>query len=135
MNYSGYERRLTLRLLAYWEKRRQGRALPALADVEPADLQDFWPDCFILHFSSIGVGTAHTFTYRGGDVAPWLEVLLNEHLAVVQASGEPFVHEGEYLADGDKVLKYRFCLLPLGEQGQVRGVLGGLRAKNFENSY
>ena len=37
-----FERRIPLRLLAYWEKLRQGRPMPVERDVVPDDIRDLW---------------------------------------------------------------------------------------------
>src|SRR5688572_15590669 len=50
MDYShqyGVERRLTIRMLAYWEKLRGFNEMPQQHDLKPEDIGDLWTDCFI----------------------------------------------------------------------------------------
>ena len=42
------ERRLNMRLMAYWWDCRRDRRFPTLDDVVPEDLSDVWPNCFVL---------------------------------------------------------------------------------------
>ena len=42
------ERRLSLRLLAYWERARGMRLMPQESDIHANNLSDIWDDCFIL---------------------------------------------------------------------------------------
>lgn len=42
------ERRLTLRVEAYWNFLRQDRAFPQTTDIDPVELGDDWLDCFVM---------------------------------------------------------------------------------------
>ena len=42
------ERRLVLRLLGYWRPLCEDREFSSLSDVDPAQIPDMWPHCFVL---------------------------------------------------------------------------------------
>lgn len=136
------ERRITLRLLAYWEKRRAGRAMPTEADMDPADIADLWPNCFMAHTKDIGKAGYH-FTYLGkaiqevyleglsredeqSQVFPDMDGLANGYKQVI-ANRQPLVTEGEITNLHGDVFKFRQALLPLGEGSTVQAVFGGMR--------
>jgi hypothetical protein len=43
------ERRLILRVEAYWNFLRQDKALPRTVDIDPVELDDDWLDCFVMN--------------------------------------------------------------------------------------
>lgn len=134
------ERRITLRLLAYWEKKRAGRPMPTEVDMDPADIADLWENCFLAHTRDIGK-PGYNFTYLGKAI----EDVYHEGL---ESGGEPLFPNMDELADGYKQViatrqplvveseltnphgdhfKYRQVLLPLGESGRVEAIFGGMR--------
>ena len=123
---TGKERRITLRLLAYWEKKRGNRTMPAERDISPHDMGDLWDDCFLLrtdrldHYVYLGKAISHPDALR---LAP--------SCAKVAASGKPLVEEGEFHDPKHGLIKYRQCLVPLGENGEITAVFGGIRFKIF----
>ena len=136
---SGYECRITIRLLGYWEKKRGMRRMASEADIDPADIADLWEYCFIArardtdkrghNFSYLGKAIADV--YREGldtrDVAfPNMDELANGYKQVI-SKGEPLVTEGEITNPHGDVFKYRQVLLPLGEGSRVDAVFGGMR--------
>jgi hypothetical protein len=134
------ERRITLRLLAYWEKRRGARRMPMEADIDPADIADLWESCFLAHTRDIGK-PGYRFTYLGKTIAdiyhegletgaenvfPNIDELANGYKQVL-ASAEPLIVEGEITTPHGDVFKYRQALLPLGEGRRVDAIFGGTR--------
>jgi len=123
------ERRLNLRLLAYWEKKRALSAMPRMSDIHASDLHDFWQFCFLLRldgkgsFSRVHVGNAVDWTWLEPRLAPFIEEVL--------AKKAPCLDEGEFPVAGNKIVKYRQCLMPLGSEHGVEAVLGGVRFRNF----
>lgn len=136
------ERRITLRLLSYWEKKRAGRKMPSETDIDPADIADLWENCFMAHTKDIGKA-GYNFTYLGKAIedlyheglsaddaeahaAPELSVIAKGYQQVI-SSGEPLVNEGEITTPHGDVFKFRQALLPLGDGAQVKAVFGGMR--------
>ena len=61
-NTAPRERRLVLRLLAYWRDLAPEGQLPAAHCIQPADIADMWPACFTLDLG----GPKPIFAYVGG---------------------------------------------------------------------
>jgi len=140
------ERRITLRLLAYWEKARAGKEMPSEQDIDPEHIQDLWDHCFLIHIKDLQK-EGYYYTYLGDQIKKAYQGGLSEAdtgglispnatkladcCAEVRMTRKPLVDEGEFTnAHGDQV-KYRQCLLPLGEGGEVQAVFGGMRYKIF----
>jgi len=139
------ERRITLRLLAYWEKLRRGRTMPAEDDINPDDLKDLWANCFLVHTADLGK-PGYNYTYLGDAIAAaWHAGLhaddvefvpvsphaahLTSACAQVIAIPKPLVDEGEFRNLHNQIVRYRQCLLPLGEGDKVQAIFGGMRFK------
>lgn len=142
--FGAAERRITLRLLAYWEKLRKGRDMPTEEDVDPEDIRDLWDNCFLIHISDlhkdgynyIYLGTEIKNAYQGGltdadmngMVSPNAAKLENCYTEIINTC-KPVVDEGEFINGHGDLVKYRQCLLPLGKNGQVEAIFGGMRYK------
>ncbi|MDX2073528.1 MAG: PAS domain-containing protein [Alphaproteobacteria bacterium] len=138
--HSPEERRITLRLLSYWEKRRGTRGMPSEAEMSPADIADLWPYCFIAHVKDIGkegyhfsyLGKAIEDVYREGmeqmedSLFPDMDSLANGYKQVI-STRKPLVSEGEITNPHGDHFKFRQVLLPLGDGGAVQAVFGGMR--------
>jgi hypothetical protein len=144
--FSGVERRITLRLLSYWERLRKGRDMPALSDVRPEDIGDLWQNCFLIHINNFKkndyrytyIGDRIVEAYRGelskddGGMLVSPDVLkLAKPLAEVIATRRPVIVEGEMQTALGQPVRYRQCFLPLGSGSRVEGVLGGMRYRVF----
>lgn len=141
------ERRITVRLIAYWEKLRKQNLMPSEADLDPDDLQDLWDYCFLIRVKDLDK-TDYNYTYLGKSILrAYLGDLVydnNEHTiaspnanslaasyAKVIETRSPVVEEGEFMNLHNDVVKFRQCLLPLGENGNVDAIFGGMRFKVF----
>ena len=144
---SFHERRITVRLMAYWEKLRKGRPMPAEADIDPDDIQDLWDHCFLVHVQDLEkpdyqytyLGAAILQVYRGGLSESEAGSLLSpdashmhDSFVHIAKTGKPVVDEGEFRNFNNEVVKYRQCLLPLGENGAVQAIFGGMRCKVYQ---
>jgi hypothetical protein len=141
----GSERRITLRLLAYWEKMRAGRPMPSEKDIRPGDVQDLWDNCFLIQVANPPrksdykhLGDAIRRAYLGGDLEdhdPRLISMdpaeLEAHYERIITTKEPVVDEGEFRNPFNETIRYRQCLLPLGENGRVKAIFGGMRFRVF----
>lgn len=123
---SQQEQRMTFRLLSYWNRVRHGRSLPALSDINIADILE------IYHFSfTIAIGadeTEHYFHYFGPDLANVFgqdytghylhealnDVMINNTIGFydkVLAEKQPHSESSEFFVDGHEV-RYRSIILP-----------------------
>jgi hypothetical protein len=140
------ERRITLRLLAYWEKLRGERAMPHEDDIDPDDLKDLWDRCFLIHVQDLDKPD-YNYTYLGkaideayhhglsqgdpnGMLSPNANDLAHGYAKVIE-TGKPLLEEGEFTNLHQEVVKYRQCLLPLGQNGKIEAIFGGMHFKIF----
>lgn len=140
------ERRITLRMLSYWEKLRKDRPMPTEQDIDPDDIVDLWDSCFLIHVKDLNQPD-YNYTYLGqkildaykhglsdGDatevLSPNAGKLAMSFSKVIESS-KPLIGEGEFKNIHQETVKYRQCLLPLGENGRVDAILGGMHFKIF----
>ncbi len=143
---SSMERRLTLRLLAYWEKLRAGQLMPSESYFSADDIVDMWDNCFLLHTARFPepdyhyshMGEEITKAWRGGlweGDANGLVSPKTSELSVIYeqmvANPKPIVDEGEFTNLNRRMVRFRRCFLPLGENGKVSAILGGMHFKVF----
>ena len=141
------ERRITLRLIAYWEKLRKGNLMPVEDDIDPDYIKDLWDYCFLIHVKDLSkpdynytyLGTEIQKAYQGdlaggedmgGIASPNAGELAVSYEKVIRTCS-PLLDEGEFVNMHNDVVKYRQCLLPLGENGKVDAIFGGMRFKVF----
>ena len=140
------ERRITLRLLAYWEKLREGRAMPSENDVNPEDISDLWDSCFMVQVRDLAqaackysyLGTAIIEAYLGdlkdNETNPVFSLdakkLRRGYNRVIE-SRRPVLEEGEFHNLRGDLVRYRQCLMPLGQGDKVEAIFGGMRCKLF----
>lgn len=141
---SATERRLTLQLLSYWERLRGSRSIPRESDINPDELNELWDDCFLIHASDLKQDD-YNFVYLGDNIrmsmsggtsecSPNLTIKrLVPSISKVLNSVAPVIEEGELINDLNQLVKYRQCLLPLGEDNKVLAVFGGMRCKVYPN--
>ena len=139
---TGEERRITIRLLSYWERQRGARLMPSEKDISAADIADLWANCFIARVKE-GGGPDYRFSYLGSAIRdlyeegmdpaetrnhnfPDINAVAAEYAKVIE-SGKPLVTEGEMTNPHGDVFKYRQVLLPLGTGTKVEGIFGGMR--------
>ena len=139
------ERRITLRLLGYWEKLRGVRTMPMAGDIDPDDIQDLWDNCLLVKVSGADkadyeytyLGSAIADAYRTGsdnvdDGKPELATSsLSAGYRKVVETCKPLLDEGEFYNPNNHLVKYRLCLLPLGEGEKVQAIFGGIRFKIY----
>ena len=127
------ERRLIIRLLSYWEEKCNGRPILPEQEVDRDELQDVWDDCFLIRLSDTA-GNQFRVIYHGTNLPPfWPDhaVLAPKVKAIVEKRIH-LMEDAEITDASGTLLKYRQCLLPLGEGEQVTAILGGARFKKME---
>lgn len=136
------ERRLTYRLLNYWDSLRGNRIYPGLDDIDGAMIPDLWPWCFVLdtrrdypspYFEYLGEDLAkYSGIYLSGK-DDWRVTLLDkaaEHLDRTLAAREPILIEDELRRYDGRELLFRSIMLPLSEDGEtISHVLGAANGR------
>ncbi len=138
------ERRITLRLVAYWERIRGARDMPVEDDIDPDAIPELWEDCFLLHTQDLKQ-EGYNYIYLGEHVAQLYAEGLSagdcegvEHFNTARLGGsfqkvidtrKPVIEEGSMRNALGRTVLYRQCLLPLGSGGGVEAILGGIRYK------
>jgi hypothetical protein len=134
------ERRITSRLVGYWERIRGERVMPNEVDINPDDLQDLWDDCFLVHardlkmqdynYIYLGLNIAHMYQEGiKGDLEHFNASKLSKGFQKVIDTKKPVLEEGGIVNALGRTLLYRQCLLPLGSGDAVDAILGGIRYK------
>ena len=146
MTNSGFDRRITVRLIAYWEKMRGNSDMPSREDIVPGDINDLWDHCFIINIKDLRkssydyayLGAAIAEAYRSGGIDTSDETMVSQNASKLASSFDrlimnprPLIEEGEFVGKDKGVVKYRQCLLPLGRNGKVEAIFGGMRFKVF----
>lgn len=120
--------------------------MPSEADIDPDYLQDLWDYCFLVHVKDLDKPD-YNYTYLGREirraykgelseddeeviVSPNAASLVPRYKNVIE-SRAPILDEGEFLNLHNDLVKYRQCLLPIGENGNVDAIFGGMRFKVF----
>lgn len=142
------ERRLVLRLLAYWrdllDDEQDDRLFPSFADIDPTAIHDIWQHCFALDlfghesgpvFRAVG---AEFSRYFGGSLAnlpvaelapDTLSALSSCYFTEVLKKNAPISRGGQIDGpDGVQIL-YRSILLPMSDDGET--ISGFLGAANY----
>ena len=145
------ERRINLVLLEYWLKVKGDRLMPEENDIDPDALGDVWDHCFLIQVRDIHNVIDYNYTYLGsrivdayaeGTVQPEDGLMISPNATKLSQTFEeiienkkPLMEDGEFVTISGRTVKYRQCLLPLGDaQGTVHSIFGGMRFKLFDNS-
>lgn len=148
-HYPYGERRLTLRLLRYWQECRGLRDMPIENDIDPEHLGADWDFCFLLQSRDVANVQDYNFTYLGEKIlnAYFDKALdahnqvmvgpnayrLSTHFARVLETTALVVDEGEFMTLAGRRVLYRQVLLPLGEPNKgVEAIFGGMNYKIVE---
>lgn len=136
------ERRMTYRLLHYWETQRGAQSYPKLCDIDGSALPEVWPWCFILdtqhdypspYFHYLGESLAkYSGIYLSGR-DDWRMTLLDKaaaHLDRTLTAREPILIEDELIRYDGRPLVFRSIMLPLSDDGDaISHVLGAANGR------
>ena len=139
------ERRLVRRLMRYWHEQRGLHPMPEENDIDPDTLGDDWAHCFLLQARDVANTQDYNFTYLGENIVRAYsdaaidgsnEQLigpnanrLSTHFHRVLDSRAPLIDEGEFTTLKGRRVMYRQCLMPLGTDGGVVAIFGGMNYK------
>lgn len=137
--YRPEERRLVLRLMAYWDDLRNERDFPEYSDIDPSAIGDDWPHCYTIAVQSPPIASQFVHlgeVYRPGLPERGVETLADcPHGTLLHAATHyidrvlqkkvPVSLGGHAHLGRDSVL-YRSILLPLSnDDGTIDYLLGG----------
>ena len=138
------ERRQALKVVHYWDHLRGERPMPHEddLDLDHEAIHDIWDHCFVVQLRDINTGKPeYNYTHLGTGIVNAYEgelantnaegvVSLNASKLVgayqeVIDSVRPVLHSGEFDNGAGQMIKFRQCLLPLGNEN-VDVILGYL---------
>ena len=131
---SGIERRLSLRILAYWRDLRGDNAFPSVDDITPQDMGDMWPCCLILKVD--GHANDPLITHCGDSfekmgipnvankllsAAPSPSLVANgfSYFGKVLEKRVPITFGGEFINKDNVRILYRSAILPLSRNNET----------------
>ena len=139
------ERRLNMRLMAFWWDKRADRRFPSAKDFDPQELSDVWTHCFTLQpqepceksaFHHVGETIAAMSGIDGAEITvdAISENSLLDHatrnVGEVLTQQVPVISSGEFVNEEGETVMYRSILLPLSQdQDTIDCVVGGARCK------
>lgn len=142
------ERRITHRLVNYWQEIKGDHVLPPESAIDSDDIPDLWDNCFIIQINSDNLmeDRAYGYSYVGralldmlipeedgigeGNLATLMPDRLMAIYSEMLMTRLPVVDEVEEFSLKGRVIKYRQCLLPIGNSdGRISAIFGGVRYK------
>ena len=139
------ERRLNMRLMAFWWDKRADRRFPSAEDFDPQELSYVWAHCFMLKpqdpceqlaFHYVGDSIAAVCGITGAEIT--VDELSKNSLLdhATRNVGEvlkqqvPVIRSGEFVNEEGETIMYRSILLPLSQdQDTINFVVGGASCK------
>ncbi|MFW0777015.1 MAG: PAS domain-containing protein [Rickettsiales bacterium] len=132
----------------YWDKVRADKTMPAEGDIDPDDIADIWSSCFLICIDEVTQRIGYRYSYMGDklieaygddvsnpDVAERL--ISTGSLPIIKkfdeaVSGQkPVTDESEFVNLKGLNIRYRTCILPLGQDGKITHLLGCMRWKLY----
>lgn len=146
-----HEKRLTTRLITYWERTKGSADFPAYQQINPSAIDDIWQNCLALHVQPKSGGMQHyVYAHCGETVTkalgknmrgqmlasnmrlfPGARIIKRIDEVVTRTAATPLLDDGQFVNDNGKVIKYRACLLACGANGIVSHVIIGVSWREF----
>ncbi|MDX1974412.1 MAG: PAS domain-containing protein [Rickettsiales bacterium] len=131
-------------LVEYWDDLRGTNLFPAESQIEPEDIAEIWPWCFLIsiddvtkrlgyRYSYLGSGLIEAFGDDSGNPDVAMKLLATNDSSIIQKFDEvvtkrkQMIDESEFINLKNLKIKYRTCCLPLGVGEQVTHILGLMR--------
>ena len=147
LSFNKKSRRITTILKDYWEYTKHTRPFPTAGEVQKADLEEIWDNCFLVKADNSCVRPEdYEYIYLGKNVitafgedltgmhiedmhVPEASHLAEEYEKVL-ATKLPVYDSGELHLENGKTVLYRQILLPLGQNGiTITSIIGGISYK------
>ncbi len=134
------EQRLTLRVLKYWEVARKAADIPEYAKLNGPAMDDLWGHCFVVSVNTEDKLAAYRYIYMGRPIAELYgrdltdlyvghstgsfpgKIIHYKFIDVVKGR-KPVHDEGHFINENGKIVKYRACIMPLGNKKTVTHLL------------
>ena len=142
-----HDRRLTTRLIKYWERLRKDEALPPFNRFNSGAIQDIWDTCFhvsvqpgsqMFHYQYMGpkIVDAYGVNLTGSDISEKLRHIPGsqffQKMDNLLEEYTPMENQGQFINEKNKTVKYRSCMVPFGtDEKGVTDVIAGLSWKAF----
>ena len=143
-DYAPTEKRITERLKNYWEEKRGSNPYPTESQINSSELEDIWDDCFLIEYengkfrySFLGTSIIEAYgdNMEGEEI---VEDLLYPETPDISAmfqevldTKDVIYYDGAFINKNNMDIKFRKILLPLGENGKINYIIGGMRWKAF----
>ena len=141
-------KRVTDKLLQYWQDLKGDARFPSEEDIDPEALKEVWDSCFMIQVPDMGEGGTYNYTYLGSNIirsygtdltqdaaqplaSPTAERLASLYQKVL-ARKMPVICEGRFINNQGQEIRYRQCLLPFGTGDTVTMIFGGMRYKIYD---
>jgi hypothetical protein len=142
-------RRINEKLQDYWKSLRGDRPYPSETDINPKDIRDIWDYCFLIKLERDNFQSPYKYVYLGSQLVEAFGNDLatknvNEHIMNpasrslmygfdnVIRTGMPVVEDSKFTNTRGVIIKYRSCILPLGDNKKgVTYLVGGMKWKIF----
>jgi len=136
------------RLQEYWDSLRGNLPFPPESEIDPDEISDIWHSCFLISIDDVTRRLGYRYSYLGDDlVEAYGDDVKNPDVALrlistaslplvkkfdeVVARQKPVIDESEFVNFKHLKIRYRTCLLPLGQDGHVTHILGCMRWKLY----
>jgi hypothetical protein len=143
-----YEQRLSVRLRKHWDLMRKEKAYPDFRQFNAAMVEDVWPECFLIGLDT-RVGVNYKYEYMGENlveiygrdmtgqyidhkVKHFPGVIVFKKLEELLRGSRPEEDGGCFTTPEGKIIKYRACFLPFGNDNQqITHIIVGLSCRMF----
>jgi len=136
------------KLKDYWGKLASGRPYPSESEIDPDSLSEIWPSCFLISIDDVTRRLGYRYSYLGEDLIEAygddvknpdvaLRLISTASIPIVKKFDEvvsrqkPVVDESEFINLKGLRIRYRTCMLPLGQSGHVTHIIGCMRWKLY----
>lgn len=135
-------------LRQYWESIRGDRSLPREADIDPDAIDEIWDQCFLISNDDVTKRIGYRYSYLGSDlIGAFGDDITNHDTALrllstarvpnakrfdeVLMERHPVMDEAEFVNLMGVNVRYRACLLPLGNDDEVTHIIGCMRWRSY----
>lgn len=143
------DQRLVNRLQNYWELIRRGKPMPEINQFNAATIEDLWKNCLKLEASPGQGAIRYVCRYMGPKLVPMfgkdltgmvMDSLITRYpygvvVKMLDASfkeGKLMVDQNQFVNEKGKVIKYRACFLPFGNESRgVTDFIVGISDRTF----
>ncbi len=143
-----YEKRLTSRLTHYWERLKKEDEMPSFQKFNPGAIDDVWDYCMLLAVNDNDQQTSYAYSSMGSKVKSLYGADVSgqpfnprqkasQTAQIVKRVGEilqqhvPVYDNGQFVNNRHKIVKFRSCMLPFGQNGSVTHIVVGLSWREF----